>query len=105
MLADWECRGKKKKINEKWVSPIITKVLITARWRLNNLIDLGAPKPAEVPDAQWNYLVTQRTTEKSKAKSEQMRAISKGKGSKGAQMKAIEKAALVKLVRSIYFFP
>jgi hypothetical protein len=48
MHADWECRGSKKKINEKWFGPIITKVLITARWRLNNLIDAGCPKPAEV---------------------------------------------------------
>lgn len=43
-----------------------------------------------------------RATEESKAKSEKMRAISKGKGSKAAQMKAIEKAALIKLVSFIY---
>lgn len=100
MLADWECRGKKKKINEKWFGPILTKVLITARWRYNTLIDLGAPKPAELPDAQWNILVTRRKSEASRKRSEHMRSISKGRGSKAAQLKAIEKAALVKLVRS-----
>jgi hypothetical protein len=105
MHADWECRGSKKKINEKWFGPIITKVLITARWRLNNLIDAGCPKPAEVKDDQWNHLLALRKTEESKKKSEHMRAISKGKGSKTAQLKAIEKAALIKLVRSMYCFP
>lgn len=104
MYVDWECRGSKKKINEKWFGPIITKVLITMRWRLNNLIDAGCPKPAEVKDDQWNHLLTVRKTEDSKKKSEQMRAISKGKGSKAAQLKAIEKEALIKLVRAMYCF-
>lgn len=47
----------------------------------------------------WNTLVASRATEASKRKSEHMRSISKGKGSKAAQLKAIEKAALIKLVR------
>lgn len=104
MHVDWECRGNKNKINEKWFGPIITKVLITMRWRLNNLIDAGCPKPPEVKDEQWNHLLSVRKTEDSKKKSEHMRSIAKGKGSKTAQLKAIEKQALVKLVRAMYCF-
>ena len=62
----------------------------------------GVLQPPEVRNEHWNFLMANRATEESKKKSEQMRAISKGKGSKAAQMKAIEKAALIKLVRSIY---
>lgn len=69
------------------------------------MIDAGSPKPPEVKNEHWNFLMANRATEGSKAKSEKMRAISKGKGSKAAQMKAIEKAALIKLVSFIYFFP
>ena len=65
------------------------------------MIDAGSPKPPEVKNEHWNFLMANRATEGSKAKSEKMRAISKGKGSKAAQMKAIEKAALIKLVRFI----
>ena len=82
MLADWEIRGSQKKINEKWFGPIITKVLITVRWRLNALIDAGSSKPPEVRNEHWNFLMANRATEESKKKSEQMRAISKGKGSR-----------------------
>lgn len=104
MLADWECRGSKKKINEKWIGPLVTKALITERWRLNGLIDLNSSKPAELSDALWNKLVIKRRSEAAKKKSEHMRSISKGRGSKAAQLKAIEKAALVKLVRSCICF-
>lgn len=34
--------------------PIITKILITNRWRLNTLIDAGQAKPADVSEDQWN---------------------------------------------------
>ncbi len=99
VLADWEVRGKVKKINERWFGPLITKVLIQVRWRLNHMIDGMAPKPPEIKLEHWNTLVRIRGTEASKKKSEQMRSISQGRGSKAAQLKAIEKAALVKLVR------
>lgn len=103
LLADWEIRGSKKKIKDKWFGPLITKVLIQQRWKLNALIDAGAPKPPEVKNEHWNILMTNRASEEAKAKSEKMRAISKGKGSKAAQMTAIKNAALVNLVRFFFF--
>lgn len=91
--------GQSYKVSEKWVGPIITKVLITTRWRLNTLVDAGQPKPADVTQEQWNILVRRRSTEDSQVMSEHMRSISQGKGSRTAQLKAIERDAIVKLVR------
>lgn len=99
LFAEWEIRGLKKKINKRWFKPLITKTLITVRWQLNHLIDLKSPKPPEVTNEQWNTLVSSRGTDAEKKKSEHMRSILKGKGSKAAQLKAIEKATIVKLVR------
>ena len=80
------------------MQPIITKVLINTRWRLNQLIDNNMGKPADVHSEHWNTLVAMRTTEASQAKSEHMRSISKGKGSTTAQLKAIEREVVSRLV-------
>lgn len=45
------------RLSEKWMGPIITKILITSRWRLNTLIDARQPKLAHVSDEQWTMLV------------------------------------------------
>lgn len=90
--------GQSFRLSEKWMGPIITKVLITARWRLNALIDAGQAKPSVVSEDQWNTLVRRRKTEDSQVMSEHMRAISQGKGSRTAQLKSIERDCIVKLV-------
>lgn len=94
--------GQSFRLSEKWMGPIITKILITSRWRLNTLIDAGQPKPADVSEEQWNTLVRRRKTEDSQVMSEHMRAISQGKGSRTAQLKAIERDSIVKLVSLNY---
>ena len=48
LIAVWEIKGKTQKINKKWFGPLITKVLITVRWRLNQLINSKFPKFPEV---------------------------------------------------------
>ena len=80
--------------------PIITKVLINIRWRLNQLIDNNAAKPADVDAEHWKTLVAMRGTEAAQVKSDHMRTISKGKGSTTAQMKAIEREVVSRLVSS-----
>jgi hypothetical protein len=97
--ADWEMCGQCDKVCEKWMRPIITKVLINTRWRLNQLIDNNASKPADVDPEHWKTLIAMRTTEAAQVKSEHMRSISKGKGSTTAQMKAIEREVVSRLVR------
>lgn len=82
------------------MGPIITKILITTRWRLNALIDAGQQRPVDISDEQWNTLVRRRNTEDSQVMSKHMRSISQGKGSKTAQLKAIERDTIVKLVRN-----
>lgn len=99
VASDWEMRGESSKLSDRWVSPIITKILINTRWRLNGLIDAGKAKPPEVNDEQWQTLVRNRGSEASRKLSEHMRSISRGKGSKTAQLARLEKDALVKLVR------
>lgn len=47
-LADWKMTGQSVRVSEKWISPIVTKILINTRWRLNGLIDGGKTRPAEV---------------------------------------------------------
>lgn len=91
-------KGWSEGVSEKWVSPIITKILINTRWRLNGLIDTEKTKLVEVTDEQWNTLVNNRANPASRKVSEHMRAISVGKGSKALQLEAIEKSAIVKLV-------
>jgi hypothetical protein len=101
LLAAWEVRGQgnRKTIDLVWISKRMTKVLINIRFRLNRLIDNKARKPPEVTDKQWNWLVAMRVTEESKMKSEKMRKVSKGKGTRATQMAALREAAVVKLVR------
>lgn len=82
------------------MGPIVTKILITARWRLNALIDVGQAKPADVSEEQWNTLVRRRNTEDSQIMSHHMRAISQEKGSRTTQLKSIERDCIVKLVSS-----
>jgi len=88
-----------KKINEKWLKPLITKSLINYRWKLNQLIDAGKQRPPEVTQEHWNTLVANRNTDSARKKSEQMRSISVGKGTRASQLRAIEKDALIKLGR------
>lgn len=89
--------GQSFKVNEKWIGPIITKVFITTRWKLNTLIDAGQAKPADVTQEQWNTLVRKWNTEEAQVTSEHMRSISQGKDSKTAQLKIIERDAVMKL--------
>jgi hypothetical protein len=95
---DWQMCGQSDKVCEKWMRPIITKVLINTRWRLNQLIDNNGGKPADVDPEHWKTLVAMRTTEAAQMKSDHMRSISKGKGSTTAQMKAIEREVVSRLV-------
>jgi len=90
--------GQSVRVSEKWISPIVTKILINTRWRLNGLIDGGKTRPAEVTPEQWDTLVKNRGSPASRKMSEHMRNISKGKGSKLAMLSAIEKDAISKLV-------
>jgi hypothetical protein len=79
--------------------PIITKVLINTRWKLNQIIDNNGGKPTDVDAKHWKTLVAMRATEAAHMKSEHMRSISKGKGLTTAQMKAIEREVVSRLVR------
>jgi len=67
--------GQSYKLSEKWVGPLITKVLITMRWRLNALVDVGQLKPDDVTQEQWNTLVRRRSMEDSQVMSDHMRLI------------------------------
>ena len=95
-------KGDRKTMEIDYIRRTVNKMLINRRFRLNRMIDRKQKKPTEVTDEQWNRLVVKRATEESKAKSEQMRAVSKGKGSKAVQMAAHREAAIVKLVCIIY---
>ena len=96
--------GHCDKVCEKWMRPIITKVLINTRWRLNQLIDNNAGKPADVDIEHWKTLVAMRGTEAAQVRSDHMRTISKGKGSTTAQMKAIEREVVSRLVSNQRLF-
>lgn len=103
MLAGWDVKGdgRRKTMDQSWITKKANKILINRRFRLNRMIDLKQPKPPEVTDKQWNWLVKKRATDDSKVKSEKMRKVSKGKGTRSTQMAALRDAALVKLVRFI----
>lgn len=62
------------------------------------MIDNKQRKPPKVTNDEWNRLVVKRATKESRAKSEQMRAVSKGKSCKSTHMAALREAAIVKLV-------
>ena len=98
---DWQMCGQSDKVCEKWMRPIITKVLINTRWRLNELIDNDAGKPGDVDPEHWKTLVAMRATEAAQVKSDHMRSISKGKGSTTDQMKAIEREVVSRLVSNL----
>ena len=78
--------------------PIITKVLINTRWRLNQLIDNNAGKPTDVHPEHWKTLVAMHATEVAQVKLEHMHSIPKRKGSTTSHMKAIEKEVVLHLV-------
>ena len=78
--------------------PIITKVLINTRWRLNQPIDNNAGKPADVDPEHWKTLVAIRATKGAQVKFEHMRFISKRKCLTTVQMKAIEREVVSRLV-------
>lgn len=102
LCTEWDVQGpdrRTRKISEKWLKPLITKSLINYRWKLNQLIDAGKRRPPEVSREHWNTLMANRKTEHSRKKSDQMRSISAGKGSKANQLRSIEKDSLIKLVR------
>lgn len=101
---DWTMCGQSDKVCEKWMRPIITKVLINTPWRLNSLIDNNGSKPADVDLEHWKTLVAMRATEAAQARSEHMRGISKGKGSTTAQMKAIEREVVSRLVSQLPWY-
>ena len=102
-LADWQIRGEAKRVSEKWISKCATKALINERWRLNKKIDMGAPKPACLNPVYWKKLIEVRGTEAAQLKSQKMRDIAKGKGSSAAQMKAIEREVVSRLVSHSHF--
>ena len=95
---NWQMCGQSDKLCEKWMRPIITKVLINTRWRLNQLVGNNAGKPADVDPEHWKTLVAMRATKATQVKSDHMRSISKGKGSTTTQMKAIEREVVSCLV-------
>jgi hypothetical protein len=101
---DWTMCGQSNKVCEKWMRPIITKVLINIRWRLNSLIDNNGSKPPDVDPEHWKTLVSMRATEAAQVRSEHMRGISKGKGSTTAQMKAIEREVMSRLVSQLSWY-
>ena len=80
------------------MQPFITKALIHVRWKLNQLIDGGKPKPAGMDDDVWEALKEARATGASQEKSAHMSAISKGKASSTAQHKAVEREVISRLV-------
>lgn len=80
------------------MGPIITKGLITSRFRINQLIDANKPRPEDIKKEYWDDMVATRATEAAQAKSTQMRSISKGKASTTAQMRAIEREVISRLV-------
>ena len=95
--TNWDFCGHCDKVC-KWMRPIITKVLINTRWRLNQLIDNNAGKPLDVDAKHWKTLVAMRATDVAHAKSEHMHSILKGKRSTTTQMKAIEREVVSRLV-------
>jgi hypothetical protein len=97
-LIDWEMCGDASRVSEKYLTPIITKTLITTRYRINQLIDADAKRPDDVSGPYWKKLVALRHTEAARQKSAQMRSISLSKVSTSKQMKAIERQVVSRLV-------
>lgn len=96
--VDWEISGDNTKVSDKYIQPIITKTLITARYRINQLIDGDHRRPDDVPLAYWKKMVEIRSTDTAKQKSAHMRAISQSKVSTSKKLKAIEREVVSRLV-------
>ena len=91
--------GDSDRVSEKWMQPLITEVLINMHWRINQCIDADSTKPSDVNLEVWKKMKAMRATEVAQAKSEHMRSISKEKDGMIAQMKAIERQVVLRLVR------
>jgi hypothetical protein len=63
------------------------------------MIDAGGERPAEVDPDVWKALEAKRKSREAQEKSAKMRSISKGKFTKEAQLRAIEKTMIGELVR------
>lgn len=96
--TDWEMCGDAERVSEKFFTPIITKTLITARYRINQLIDANQKRPDDVPAPYWKKMVEIRSTDAAKQRLAQMRSISLSKGSTSKQLKAIEREVVSRLV-------
>lgn len=94
--------GYSCEINPSWFSRYVTKTLINVRHGLNKLIDAGERRPLDVHPDVWNRLEGNRKSKSSKEKSEHMRNITKGKATKEAQLRVIEKDVIGELVRSTF---
>ena len=94
--------GESNRVSKKWMQPIITKALIHVRWKLNRIIDRDGRMPAGMDPQVWDDLVAMRGSEASQQKSTHMRQISQGKGSNSAQMKAIEREVVGRLVSNFH---
>lgn len=103
VVADWEVCGDSHKVSEKFFGPIITKGLITLRFRTNQLIDGRKPRPEDLKKEYWDDMVAQRASEGAQAKSAHMRSISKGRASTTAQMRSIEREVVSRLVSVIIY--
>jgi len=57
VFVEWNMLGQSFRLSERWMGPIITKILITMRWRFNTLIDGGQAKLVDGNEEQWNTLV------------------------------------------------
>lgn len=97
-LEDWQMCGDAERLSEKYLQPIITKTLITTRFRINQLIDAKQKRPDDVHGPYWKKLVALRSTEAARQRSAHMRAISLSKVSTSAQLKAIERQVVSRLV-------
>ena len=95
-------RRESNRVSKKWMQPIITKVLIHVRWKLNRIIDRDERMPAEMDLQVWDDLVAMRGSKASQQKLAHMRQILQGKGSNSAQMKAIEREVVGRLVSNFH---
>lgn len=103
-MIDWHICGSSDRVSEKWMHPYITKSLINSRFKVNCMIDNNQLRPTDVDPSYWKTLIENRATEAAQKKLAHMRAISKGKGSTSATMKAIEREVVGRLV-SLHYLP
>lgn len=85
-------------MSEKWTQPIITKVLINTRWKLNQLIDAMVGKFNNLHPEHWKTIVAMHATEVAQVECEHMHSISTRKRPTTMQMKAIEREVVLRLV-------